>query len=411
MPISAARPYNPLVPAPTDPAAIVLSGFVVGLGPIRSLGERGVRVVLGATDPTDPARTSRYVTETLDLPDPAMEEEAFLVALEAAATRYPGAVLIPAGDDTLIAVSRNRERLAECFRVACADWSAVSIFVDKQNTYELAASAGVAVPHTVVPRSIEDVERYAAEATYPVLVKPSQSHLYVARFGRKLTGVENIHQLRAACSEAANAGLRVLLQECIPGDDAQGTNYNCYMWDGEPLVEFTSRKVRLQPSPYGRPSSLVSRWMPELVMSGRAVLRSASFSGFANVEFKQDPRDGRHKLMEVNARINFSSLLAARSGVDFSWLMYRHAAFGELPPSGRRQTSGLYWIDGGRDLLSGTMAVLRRRSSLRAFVTPYARRHVWAAFDRRDPGPFVARYVGFAKGTVRRLARRLVPGA
>ncbi len=385
-----------------DPAAIVLSGYVGGLGPIRSLGERGVRVVLGAITPKDPARLSRFVSETLPLPDPALDEIGFVVSLEMAAGRHPGAVLIPADDETLIAVSRNKDRLAERFRVACGDWDAVRVFIDKQYTYQLAAAAGVPVPHTLVPSSIEEVDGYAARASYPVLVKPSQSHLYARRFGRKLTEVEDANGLRAAYAAAADAGLDVMLQERIPGADSQGTNYNCYMWDGVPLVEFTARKVRLQPSAYGRPSSVVSRWIPELVEPGRAVLRSAAYSGFANVEFKQDLRDGAHKLMEVNARINFSSLLAARSGVDFAWLMYRHAAFGEVP-SGLRQRTGLYWIDGGRDLISGARAVLGRRSPLRSLVEPFARRHIWAAFDRRDPYPAIARYVGAAQRTVDRM--------
>ena len=385
----------------------MLSGYVVGMGPIRSLGERGVRVVLGATNPADPTRASRYLTEVLALPDPAVDEEGFVVALEAAAERYPGAVVFPAGDDTLIAVSRNRERLAERFRVACDDWDAVRTFVDKQYTYSLAESAGVPVPRTVVPTSLEDVESYAARIDYPVLVKPSQSHLYSERFGRKLTQVEDADALRAAYTEAADAGLEVVLQEMIPGEDTLGTYYNCYMVDGESVAEFTARKVRLQPSPYGRASSMVSRWVPDLVKPGRAVLRAADYGGFACIEFKQDPRDGIHKLMEVNARINMSSLLAVRSGIDFAWLIYRHLAFGEMPTPAR-QATGVYWIDGGRDLFAGARDAIGRRTSLRALVEPYARRHVWAMFDRRDPRPAITRYLGFGTAAARRLTGRLL---
>jgi predicted ATP-grasp superfamily ATP-dependent carboligase len=392
----------------TAPVAIVLSGNIIGLGAVRALGEAGIPVVLASIREEDPTVKSRHVVARLSVPDPEADEEAFVAALEAAATRYPGAVLMPAADAMLVGISRHKARLERAFRVACADWSAAEKFVDKQFTYALAAAAGVPVPRTVVPHSVEELERYATDVRYPVLVKPSQSHLYSEVFGRKLTQVEDLGELRAAYGEAAARGLDVMLQELIPGDDDQGTSYNCYMWDGEPLLEFTSAKVRLLPHRYGRPSSMVSRWIPELLEPGRATLRAAGFNGYANIEFKRDPRDGVHKLMEVNARMNLVLLLAVRSGINYPALIYRHLAFREVPRP-IRQTTGTYWVDGGRDIVAGVRAVAERRTSLRDFLRPYVRPHVYAVFDPRDPRPAVARYAGYAGAALSRVASRLRP--
>ncbi len=385
------------------------SGDIVGVGTVRALGEAGIPVVLAYCGGEDVSAHSRRVAAHLDVPDPVDDEEAFLGALESAAGRYRGAVLIPASDAMLIAISRNKARLEESYLVACGEWAATQQFVDKRYTYGLASAAGVAVPRTLIPHSTDDVKRYASEVAYPVLVKPTQSHLYSVVFGRKLTEVDNPAQLRAAFEEASAVGLDVMLQELIPGDDDQGSSYNCYMWEGQPLLEFTSAKVRQFPHRYGRPSSTVSRWIPDLIEPGRATLRAAGFSGYANIEFKRDPRDGIHKLMEVNARMNFSLLLAVRSGINYPALIYRHLAFGEIPRP-TRQATGTYWIDGGRDIVAGAKGIAAGRSSFRSLLLPYVRPHVFAVFDWRDPIPAIARYftaVSVRIGSIRQRMRRI----
>jgi hypothetical protein len=50
-----------------------------------------------------------------------------------------------------------------------------------------------------------------------------------------------------AWSRADAAGLKVVVQEFVPGDDSHGANYNAYFWDGRPVVEFTAQKLRLSP--------------------------------------------------------------------------------------------------------------------------------------------------------------------
>jgi len=390
------------------PPAIVIAGDVMGLAVVRSLAPLGVPVTVAYRAGAGVVAASRYVADRIQVPHPAEDEAGVVDRLVDAGPRLRGGVLIPASDEMLIVVSRHKASLHEWYHVACDEWPVVEQFVDKQFTYALADRAGVPSPRTVVMTSREEMERVGKEVEYPVLVKPSQSHLYSERFRRKLTQVENIEELRVAFTEAQREGLDVLLQQLIVGDDTQGTSYNCYMWDGEPLVEFTSRKVRLLPERFGRPTSMVSRRIPELIEPGRRLLSTAKYHGFANVEFKRDARDGVHKLMEVNARINLASLLALRSGINFPWLMYRHLAFGEVPQP-IQQTTGTYWIDGGRDIASGMAALIGRRTSLRSFVRPYFRRRVFAVYDWRDPGPALARYGGFARSAARKALTRL-PG-
>ena len=384
------------------PCVIVLAGYIGGLGAARSLGEMGVPVVLATVHDFDFAGASRYVVERVRVPDPAADEEGLLTALEELSDRHPGAVLMPASDAMLIAVSRNRDRLESIYRVAAEAWPIVEGFIDKQRTYELAPSFGVRVPRTQMLFSEDDVERLGRDVEYPVLVKPAQSHLYVAAFDRKLTEVTDLEGLRVAYREARAAGVEVLLQELIPGLDEAGANYNSYWWDGRPLLEFTARKLRLAPTKYGLPCAIVSRSIPEVIVPGRRLLEATGYSGYACIEFKRDTRDGLYRLMDVNPHINLSSLLATRAGINFPWLTYRHLAFGELP-SPRSFRSNIHWIDGAKDLSSGFRGLRAGRISLRSFIRPYIRNHVFAVVDGRDLGPALRRYSAALRTLIRSL--------
>jgi hypothetical protein len=88
------------------------------------------------------------------------------------------------------------------------------------------------------------VERFGGEIDYPCLLKPCHSHRFHASFRRKVFVIETQEELLARYQEIAAAGLEVMIQELIPGNDTNGVNYNCYFWDGRPLVEFTSAKIR-----------------------------------------------------------------------------------------------------------------------------------------------------------------------
>jgi D-aspartate ligase len=382
------------------PAAIILSGQIAGLGAVRSLGARGVPIVLGVQGADEPAAASRYVRELILLPDPVSDPNGFIRVLED--RRFAGAVVLPTSDELLVAVSRHRDRLSSHMRVGAAAWPIVQTFIEKRLTAELAARAGVAAPATRTVASEADMDRIAQESVYPVLVKPSLSHRYVAAFNRKLTEVHTPAELREACREAMQRGLEVVIQELIPGPDDAGANYNCYVVDGQPVLEFTAAKLRLVPRRYGRPVALVSRQIPEIVGPGRAVVAAAGLEGYACVEFKRDSRDDVYKLMEVNPRINHSISLSTAAGLDVPWLIYRHLAFDERPTKSSFR-AGVTWIDGTKDLAISMPEMLRGSISPRAFLQPYARRPTFAVLDIRDPLPALRRYSG---GLSRRLRRK-----
>ena len=195
-------------------------------------------------------------------------------------------IVIPASDESTVAVSRNREDLARHTIVACTGWEVTERFIDKAQTAALADAHGVPAPRTLVPRSTDELEAHAGSIGFPMLLKPAQSHLFYERFRRKMVRVDTMAALREAYGQATKAGLTVMLQEIIPGPDSAVVNYNAYFWDGEPLAEFTARQLRKAPPSYGSPRVAISERIPEIIEPGRRILAAMRFDGFACTEFK-----------------------------------------------------------------------------------------------------------------------------
>jgi D-aspartate ligase len=382
--------------------AIVLSGQAAALGVVRALGTMGVPVVLVHYSSQDFAHRSRFVNASFRSPHPELSEKEFVDFLLDCGTRFPGAVLIPAADESLTAVSRNKKLLEPHFRVACTDWEITQRFVDKQYTYALAERCGVPAPRTLVPHSLEEARSGAKEIGFPFLVKPCQSHLFVERFGRKMVRINSIGLLEETFSMAMEAGLEVMLQEIIPGDDDNVVNYNSYIWGGEFLTEFTAVHLRNGPPWFGSTRVAISRDIPEVIEPGRRILKELGFSGFACTEFKRDPRNGVYKLMEVNGRHNLSTMLAVRCGINFPWLHYRHLSEGIAPQTSEFQKD-IYWIDIVRDIRFSGMFFFREGHSIIEYLRPYLKPHVFAIFDRKDLKPFMKRAGSLLEKAKRKL--------
>jgi predicted ATP-grasp superfamily ATP-dependent carboligase len=376
--------------------AIILGTHTMGLGVIRALGSMRVPIIAVYYNPNDMGYVSKYVSEVIRAPHPEYCEEEFIALLESLAARFAGSPIFPVSDESLKLVSRRKARLEKNFLVACTDWEITQQLIEKNYTYAVAESIGVPAPRTAFPQSLEEAAQFGERLLFPCLVKPVESHLYFDRFKKKMARVEDMDGLLEAYNQAAAAGLQVVLQEFIPGEDSLGVNYNSYFLDGKPVAEFTAQKIRSAPPELGSPCVAKSQVIPEVMAAGRRVLNRMGYYGYSCMEFKCDPRDGAYKLMEVNGRHNLSTLLAVKSGINFPWIHYQHLTQ-EVLPQGCTYGEGVYWIDFERDLAYFSQRLFDKREPLSQLVKPYLKPHVYAVFDSRDLQPFLKRYISFAK--------------
>jgi predicted ATP-grasp superfamily ATP-dependent carboligase len=387
--------------------AYVLGGHEAGLAVTRSLGEAGVPVVCVWHTELERARASRHVEASVRAPDPWLEPERYVDLMLELERRFGRGLIVATTDETVIAVARHRETLETRHLLATPSWAVAEQFIDKHRTYALAERLGVTVPKTVLPESEEELAGIAPDLPYPCVVKPRLSHLYRDAFGVKMTKVHGPKGLVATWRRAAQAGIDVLVQEYIPGPERCGVNYNGYLVDGGSAAEMTARKVRLFPCDLGYPSVVVSKQVPEVLEPSRRLLRGMGMTGFANVEFKRDERDGAYTLMEVNGRPNMSGLLALRCGVNFPLMTYRDLVLGKPPPTAADTTyeQGVYWINESADVPGAASRVRAGRLSLRNFLAPYLRPHVFASISASDASPFLTRAISKLGGKLKASIR------
>ena len=386
--------------------AIVLSGHTMALGVVRALGSMGVPVIMVHYDEKDMGHVSKFVKHNIIAPHPEKYEAQFIDVLIEVEKRFGNGVLYPVSDESVVAVAKNMDRLKDLFLVTSPNWNIAQKFIEKKYTYALADKNGVPAPKTIIPTSVEDVEAYAKTVDFPCLVKPSQSHLFYDKFKTKMYPVNNTSELVSIYQKSAEADLEVMLQEIIPGDDINVVNYNAYFWDGKPIAEFTSQHIRNAPPWWGSPRVVLSKDIPEIIEPGRKIIQAMDYFGYTCTEFKKDERDGIYKLMEVNGRHNLSTLLAVRCGMNFPWIQYQHLVENNLDVP-QEFEKNIYWIDIPRDIGYSIKYLRQERYSLRQYILPYIKPHIFANLDLTDIKPFIKRSSYLFKQGVKSLFKGL----
>ena len=348
------------------------------LSAARALGRGGLRVITCDSTRLVAAAVSRYVERHLVFPAPARDPEGFVAAVAALAAREPGLVCLPMEDPTLEVLSAARARLSNV-RLPIPPAEAVDAALDKFVTAGHASRLGLLVPRSVLPAGPEDLAR-ASSLDFPVVVKP--------RRGWGAQGVTVVHRradIEAVYRHVAATFPRPLVQERVPsGGEALGVSC-LFNPAGALRASFVHRRLREYPLTGGPSTLRESVYRPDLVELSARLLSALGWVGFAMVEWKVDPRDGKPRLLEVNPRFVGSLELAIRSGVDFPSLLYEMAVTGDCPET-RGYTIGLLcrWLLPG-DLLHFLSNPKRwhLRPSFFRFRSPSLVYDDWAGDDPR----------------------------
>src|SRR4051812_19435413 len=209
------------------PLAIVLGGGAGGLSYARSLGRRGIPVLL-AESPAGIGGRSRFAW-SVGLPGPSRYPEAWIDFLDrvGACLAHRG-ILLPANDVLTNLVSQHSDRFESSFRFSVPDREVVAAIVNKRTQYERAQAVGVPIPVTHFPASIAEAERVADIVRYPCLFKPYESALGRVAM-RSATGHPEIRgkalivhdrgELVEWFGRVSDAEVGFMVQEIVPGDD------------------------------------------------------------------------------------------------------------------------------------------------------------------------------------------------
>jgi predicted ATP-grasp superfamily ATP-dependent carboligase len=389
----------------------------------RSLGRRGVYVVVGAEQADCLASASKYCARSVAYPSPVHDPEAFERFVLELAERERIDVVVPVTDVTTYLVAKNAGALSRFSRTAVPPFEAFDFVADKSALLERAATCGIAVPrsHTVDNRSglIDVLDRIE----YPAVIKPSRSRIRTTA-GWLAASVKYAHNemdlLRLYRDIDYLACYPSMIQQRVVGP---GVGVFVLCDRGELRAAFAHRRLREKP-PSGGASVLCEsvELNPELLDQAMRLLGPLGWHGVAMIEFKQDLRTGQSFLMEVNGRFWGSLQLAIDAGVDFPYLSCQ-LALGETIAAPMDYHVGvksrwllgdldhllirLFHKHGDQDLPQGSPS---RARAIVDFLQPPAPRLRYDVISADDPRPFrheARQYMKHWAASAQRLGGRL----
>ena len=360
------------------------------LGIARSLGRLGVDVHWVHGCPDAPAGWSRYVTASHAISASSRETERWLDQLSAVGAglaRRP--VLVATDDPSAALVAEHAAVLQRWFRFRAAPADVTRALSDKRRLHSLCRSLGVDTPDAWFPESGADVERYAADGAFPVVVKRVDATAVAGCAVPSVTIVRTpaaLRDLLQRCGERRFGGLMV--QEYVPGDASSVWMFEGYFDDRSAcLVGFTGRKIRQHPPHTGMTSLGVAAENPAVTEAATRLMAAIGYRGPVDMGFRYDERTGAFRLLDVNPRIGATfRLFVDTRGLDVVRAMYLDLTDQRVPARAGVEP-GRRWMVEHTDVLTalrlgreGTLSVAEWARSLRGL-----RECAWLSV--RDPLP------------------------
>jgi len=373
--------------------AIIIEGYFQGLGLLRSLGRQNIPTYLLDTGQCI-ARYSRYTDRFATCPD-VKDESVFLQFLIDLAEKenLKGWVIYPNDDETVYFLAKHKEQLEEYYRITTPPWDIVKYAYDKILTYELAKKCGIPIPDTYYPKSIEEVQQLDIE--FPAIIKPSVKVPFYNRTKKKAIRVMDKRDLIDKYTRAVIAldeSQILMVQELIPGRTQGLFSVGSLCRDGELLGRVVVQRPRQHPMDFGHATTYaVTVDIPELEEMTKKILAEMGYYGLSEVEFMLDQRDGKYKLLEINARAWGWHTIAIGAGVDLPYLSYLDILGEKVKQDGFARE--VKWIRLATDFPTALIEVLAGRMKFSEYLSSFKGKKEFAVTSFEDPLPFIAELV------------------
>jgi predicted ATP-grasp superfamily ATP-dependent carboligase len=349
----------------------------------RTLARAGHRVV-GADDRRLPwGMRSRYIAVQYRLPpedDPALAE-----ALLDITRRERPDVLLPFAGASAVA-SRHVE-FTTLTSLLVPDAVHLAQVSDKAVFPALCPRFGIDVPRTY---SADEAERITRRSE-TVVVKPRRGR----GGGDGVRFVSSVEALQAAIETIRRNGEDAVIAERIPGaTDCEHVLQLLFDANSRLVAWFSFRKILKSPLRTGVTAAAVSTHDTDLVERVRPLFESMRWQGPVDLDWKIDPRDGRPKLIEINARFSGAIGFPIALGVDMAGLCVLASKGERLPEAGAgRYDAAVRYINPG-PYLSVLPARIREsglRATVRSMRSECSGRLVAPAWQLRDPAPLIGK--------------------
>ncbi|MDO4900439.1 carboxylate--amine ligase [Actinomyces sp.] len=329
---------------------VVIGGDIGAYALARQLHEAtGQRVKLISTQPIQAIVLSTYI----DVIPQALESTALIARLkQLAAGRAPRSAVVMANQDAVAhTLASHRKELEPVYVVPFPSVQAMERLSNKVGFSAACESVGLRTPRQVVVTGADLASGDPKiNIPFPLVGKPAVGADWdEVKFEgkRKIYFLEGPEQLHALWEDLRRAGFTstFLIQERIPGDDDAMRSVTAYVASTGETTVIGSARVLLEdhvPSLIGNPVAMITEPYPELWEATERLLSQVDYRGFANLDIKIDPRDGRAVFFEVNPRIGRNSFYMSAAGINPMVPMISDLVDGRPGPRREARREALY---------------------------------------------------------------------
>jgi predicted ATP-grasp superfamily ATP-dependent carboligase len=380
---------------------------------VRALGRRGIPVAVATAESGSSLIRSRYCHTVVRTPSFVDDPEGAVGQLVAWARKQQNQpVLFYQGDHDLLALSRLRDRLSPHFHCVLPPAELVEDLVDKLRFAALAQRLSLPVPPTLTLRREAGGVEARGWSHFPCVLKPAvRTRWFGSKLQQRATAstqkavrVENRSELELLLPLIEAHETDFVLQAAVEGGEERILSYHAYVRPGGELVaEFTGKKLRTAPRRYGVSTYVEITDDREVKRLGRWVIERLAFSGVLKMDWKQDERDGRLYLLEINPRFSLWHHLATVGGLCLPELVYRDCL---EPGSAKAEAlhTGVRWLSLHGDRRAFREHCVAGELSVARWLWQLMTADVNEDFALSDPMPGLVDLIGIAK---RKLARVL----
>ena len=380
-------------------AIVIGLDCMTGLQTARILSARGVPVIGIANDAQHFGCRTKVCKKIL-FADTGSED--LIMRLENLGRRLSAkAVLYPCTDQSVLLISRSRQKLASWYHIVLPEPDVVEMLMNKISFYRFAEQAGLPIPNTFFLHKKLDVMDASEHLTYPCILKPPiKTPEWERNTTAKVYKISSRRELLDIYDKCSNWSNVLMAQEWIPGPDSNLYSCNCYFNSAsEPIVTFIARKIRQWPPETGT-SCLGQECRNDIVLRDSIRLfKEVNYRGLGYVEIKRDERTGDHFIIEPNiGRPTGRSAIAEAGGVELLYAKYCDVTGRPLPKNLTQKYRNVKWVYLRRDLQSAFYYWRRGDLSVRAWWKSHRGRKGYALLSWSDPLPFFADLKNKIKG-------------
>jgi len=297
----------------------------------RSLGKKGIHIIVGDENITTLAGKSKYCSDKMVYPSPYKSPGSFINCIINYLNNNKIAVLMPMTDCTAELILGNRSKFCNVV-IPFPDYVAYEEVTNKYSLFKTAEKIGISIPSTIYIEQSDSIRKISKKLKYPVVLKPHRSNIMIDEVYHK-TRVRYAHTFdelnEIILNDLSFKTRPFLIQEYIRGE---GQGLFVLYENGKLITSFSHRRIREKPPSGG--ISVLSESIsvnPKMLKIATDLFDPIHWHGIAMAEFKMTS-DGTPYLIEINGRFWGSLQLSIESGIDFPYLLYMVALGHKIDP-------------------------------------------------------------------------------